>query len=76
MSQFTTRQKIDYILRKIEATRGDDLERAKKFFAEFSEQEMNEQHGQSGRTRREVLKGYEESRALHDEAFAYLMSVL
>lgn len=42
---------------------GDDLARAKHAFHGMSDAQMEEQHGGSGKTRREVLKYYEE----HDQ---------
>ena len=44
-----------FIIGCIENNRGDDLQRAKAAFRNFSAEEMKEEHGQSGRTRREIL---------------------
>lgn len=40
--------------------RGDDLYRARAAFRGMSATQMAEQHGQSGRTRQEILAEYEE----------------
>lgn len=38
--------------------KGDDLYRAKMQFTGLSDVEMSQFHGQSGKTRREILDGY------------------
>lgn len=48
------------ILSALRQTRGDDLERAKIAFRNYSPEEMKEQHGLSGKTRAEVLKEYQD----------------
>lgn len=58
------REIIEYILKAIHAYTGDDLERARMSFIQFTPRQMQEQHGQSGRTRQEVLDGYVRERAL------------
>jgi len=44
----------------LHAERGDDLARAHLAFRGLTEKEMQEKHGQSGRTRAEILAGYEQ----------------
>ena len=55
----TARQKLKQI---VENAVGDDLERARASFRGMSDKELDEQHGQSGMTRRQVLEGYETER--------------
>ncbi len=47
-------------LRGLRNLLGDDAYRAQLAFARFTEEEMNEQHGQSGKTRAQVLKEYKD----------------
>lgn len=46
-------------LKALDQMRGDDLYRARSEFAEFTPAQMNEQHGQSGKTRAQILEEYE-----------------
>ena len=48
--------------RIVEDARGDDLERAERAFAGMSNKELNEPHGASGKTHREILEGYRQER--------------
>lgn len=50
--------------------RGDDLERARLSFGKMSAEELEKQHGQSGKTRGEILRGYEEHAAECDAALS------
>ena len=52
-----------FIIKCIENSRGDDLVRAKIAFRDFSAEEMKQEYGQSGKTRKEVLGDY----WLHDK---------
>lgn len=64
-------------LRRIVAdAKGDDLERARSAFRGMSERQLDQQHGQSGRTRRQILQGYEEDRAEYDGARRLLDAML
>ena len=49
----------EYILRMLESSRGDDLERAEMA---FRGQGMDMEYGKSGRTRREILEAYKKDR--------------
>jgi hypothetical protein len=62
----------EYLIRVVTDARGDDLERARMAFRGLSEKEMDQQHGQSGQTRRDLLRAYEENRSLHDAAVSFL----
>ena len=60
-----TRQQVKaYIKSAIQAKTGDDLERARAAFRSFTPEQMQEQHGRSGRTRQQILDTYEEERKL------------
>ena len=48
--------------RIVDAARGDDLERATRAFAGMTSAALDEPHGESGKTRREVLDGYRRER--------------
>lgn len=61
-----------YITSAVSQAGGDDLERARYAFNGLSPEQMNEQYGHSGQTRREILEGYERHRAKHNEVVAYL----
>ena len=47
-----------FIIQCIERARGDDLYRAQLSFKGLTAKEMNEEYGQSGQTRQEILNGY------------------
>jgi hypothetical protein len=61
-----------YIKSAIENQTGDDLERAQ---LAFKGQNLDEQHGQSGMTRRELLDVYQEERSMNKKALAWLEEV-
>ena len=61
----------DYIVKVLKDVQGDDLERAERCFAGFSPQQMQEQHGASGQTRKQVLDSYRKQRNLHARAIAF-----
>lgn len=52
--------------------RGDDTARARHAFARFTPEEMQEQHGRSGKTRAEILAEYEAYDAKVDAAIAWV----
>lgn len=62
--------------RIIENAKGDDLERARRSFHGMSSRQLDEQHGQSGRTRRQILQEYEAERALYLQAAALVEPIL
>ncbi len=65
----------NFVKRAMQNARGDDLERAERAFRGLSAKEMAEQHGQSGRTRQEVLDGYTAHRTAWNNAMAWLDQV-
>lgn len=48
------------LLAALSTYRGDDVERARAAFRRYTPEQMKEQHGQSGRTRAEILAEYEQ----------------
>lgn len=63
---------IDYIFRTLGRTDGDDLERCQAAFRGLSPQQMSSLYGESGRTRQEILDGYQINRDRHTAAVAWL----
>jgi hypothetical protein len=59
--------KKDIILQALINFRGDNACRARAAFRNCSEEEMNAEYGESGRTRREILNEYETHELLVDE---------
>lgn len=57
-----TQEMKDYIIKTLKYSKDDSLERAQRAFMGLSADQMNQQHGQSGRTRKEVLDCYQEAR--------------
>jgi hypothetical protein len=55
------------LLRLIGNARGDDLQRARLAFRSLSPAQMQEQHGQSGQTRQQILDSYETHNREMDE---------
>lgn len=51
-------QHKSFIIQCIERARGDDMHRAERAFRNFTTTQMQEEHGQSGNTRQEVLDSY------------------
>ncbi|HEX4841342.1 MAG TPA: hypothetical protein VFV60_04180 [bacterium] len=53
-----TAQTKQIILSALQQYRGDNYERAQSAFSGLTPTQMQEQHGQSGQTRQEILDGY------------------
>jgi hypothetical protein len=64
------------VLATLESTRGDDLYRARAAFRGLSAERMAQQYGASGRTRAEIIAGYEEQNAKLDALIAYAREAL
>jgi len=62
-------------LRALQQYRGDDHLRAARAFQGMTEMAMVQEHGQSGKTRREILDGYNEHVRKVDEAIAWLKEI-
>lgn len=71
-----TKEQADYIRRCVGKSDGDDLERAENAFRNLSEQQLDQQYGQSGKTCRELLDVYRQNRAKHHAAYAALEDLL
>jgi hypothetical protein len=63
------------LLRILESAKGDDLERVELAFQFYSEKEMNQEHGQSGSTRKEILDRYKQERAEWKAAYDLLQKL-
>lgn len=50
----------DLAIRALQNMKGDDSARARAAFRNFNSTQMNEPHGQSGKTRAQILSEYEE----------------
>jgi len=64
------RQRAIRLLRNVGI--GDDINRCRAAFRGLTPEQMQEQHGDSGRTRAEILAGYEEHERATKEAIAWL----
>lgn len=62
-------------IRALQGQKGDDTYRARKAFSGLSEEEMNKEHGFSGKTRKEFLEEYTQSDAKIDKAIEWLRSL-
>ena len=63
------------LMRIVERARGDDLERAEHAFAGLSQDQLNEEWGQSGRTKGELLERYRQQRREWQAAYDLAKSV-
>ncbi len=71
-----TEQEIkEYILKRIRYADGDNLERAQAAFRNLSPEKMQEEYGQSGCTRQEILDEYIAAREKHKKALAWLQNL-
>jgi len=59
----------------VKSIQGDDLYRARAAFKYCTPEQMQEQHGQSGKTRAEVLAQYELHHKAAEETLAWLNSL-
>ena len=62
----------DLAIRALQDMKGDDLYRAKRAFSGYTPKEMQEQHGQSGQSRQEILDGYAAQNRKVDEAIEWV----
>ena len=63
----TAKEKLMQI---VERAKGDDLERAERAFRGLTGDQLNEEYGQSGRTKGEILEGYRKERREWEQAYA------
>jgi len=68
-------QAKEYVVGVMRASRGDNLERARRAFRGLTLKQMDEEYGQSGVPRSEILREYEDQRKRHTEAEIWLDSV-
>lgn len=61
-------------IQTLEQMRGDGLYRARAAFRNCTPKEMGEQYGQSGKTRAEMIAGYEAHDAKVTAAIAWVMA--
>lgn len=47
------------IIKALDSYRGDNLARARYFWKDLTQEEMEQQHGHSGLTKRQLLESYE-----------------
>ena len=59
-------------IRALESMKGDDIYRAEYAFRGMSQDQMNQQHGLSGKTRSEILDEYRSRDAKVDAASAWI----
>ena len=64
-------QHLAVIERALQQHKGDDLARARAAFGRCTPDQMQEQWGSSGRTRADVLSGYEKHEAEVEAALAW-----
>lgn len=64
------------IRRAMDNAQGDNLERAEHAFRGLSEKQMNDEHGSSGKTRKQLLEEYRQERREWQVASDMLDSLL
>jgi hypothetical protein len=67
-----THQKL--AIEALQNMRGDDYTRAKRAFRGMTDDQMKQQFGESGRTRAEVLAGYEAEFRKYSDAIQWVAS--
>lgn len=66
------KNELETLRRALGNYRGDDLYRARAAFRDMTPEKMAEEHGQSGRTRAEIIAEYEAHERKCDDAAALL----
>jgi len=61
-------------IQALEQMRGDDLYRARAAFRNCTPAQMQEQYGESGKTRAKIIEGYEAYESRIDAAIAWVKS--
>ena len=64
--------KIQLAINALKTIKGDDFYRAKIAFRGLTEKQLNEMHGDSGKTKKQLLYEYMESDRKIDEAIDFL----
>jgi len=62
-----------FILKVLEWYRGDNLDRAELFFKGMTEDQMQQEYGQSGKTRAEILAGWTKHNNQIDDAIEWFL---
>jgi len=70
-----TKATKDLVLQGLSRLRGDDYERASHAFRAFTPTQMQEQHGQSGKTRQQILDDYRNYAKAVEAAIAEVKSL-
>jgi hypothetical protein len=61
-----------FVLRIMSSAKGDDNVRAHRAFQGMTSEELKREHGQSGKTRAEILAEYEDQDKQFDEAIEWV----
>lgn len=67
-NEFIPEEVKEYINRALSIATGDELERAKRAYSNKTPQQMQKEHGQSGKTCQEILNSYQKERDLNTAA--------
>lgn len=63
---------VELAIQALKSMKGDDLQRAKSAFKNCNEKQMQEFYGQSGKTRAQIIKEYEDFEAEIKDAIEYI----
>ena len=67
-----TNKHRELAVKALKQMKGDDLFRAKSAFKGCTEKQMEEQYGNSGRTRKEIISEYEQCESDINEAISWV----
>ncbi len=70
------KESADIIRHAMQNAKGDNLERAEASFRHVSTTSMDQEYGQSGKTRRDILEEYRANRRKWEAANKYLETLL
>ena len=66
MAEFTNDEIKEYIRGALRTRTSDNLERCELVFKGLDNKQMQIEHGSSGRSRQEILEGYQKERRLYN----------
>jgi hypothetical protein len=69
------KESYELVKQELKNSFGDDLERAEAAFRGLSQEAMNKNYGESGKTRHEILEGYRQDRSRRVKALHWLESL-
>lgn len=69
----TSEKRKEIVLAALGMWRSDDFERAKQAFGSLTTKEMQQQHGQSGKTRQEIFDAYKQHVDNYEEVKAAVL---